>query len=175
MATTYPTTPAQPVGRPCYTCVHLYDVAPAGQALCMRSIAPGRPSVQANPEGGCVYWLRDPSAPIINTRAEWVAVHGPGLTGFTERSERRFRPPMTTADARAAAARGDATALAWEAALLHDILRRTVDALHAMRTRIELELLRQDVVLLRQLIAAEHPVAQEHLRQQAVEPNARRC
>jgi hypothetical protein len=165
---TFPTTPPPPVGRPCYTCVHLYDVAAMGHATCARERAAGRMSVQSTPENGCVYWRRDTTRPEIATRAEWVALHGPMLAGFTERGERHFRPAMTAADARRAARDRDAQALAWEVARLHDVLRRIMDALYCMQMRIELEQFRQDIGLLRQLLAAEPAVA-AHLRRQAAE------
>jgi hypothetical protein len=141
----------------------MWDIAPMGHATCMRERAKGFTGVQPNPEGGCVYWLRDPSAPVVNTRAEWIALHGPGLTGFTERSERKFRPSMTAHDVRRAVASGDAEAIAWEVARLHDTLRRTVDALYSMLARIELEQFRDDITQLRELLACE-PAVRTHLQ-----------
>lgn len=166
---TYPTTPPDPVGRPCYTCVHLYDVAPLGHAVCARDRAIGRMSVQPNPQGGCVHWGRDQARPAIATSADWIALHGRGLTGFTERSDQKFRPPMTSRDARQAVESCDARALAWEVARLHDVLRRVVDALHAMLAQIQLDLLRDDVRLLHELLAAQEPAVAAHLRRQAAE------
>jgi len=165
---TYPSTPPQPAGRACYTCLHLYDVAPMGHATCARERSAGRMSVQSTPENGCVYWRRDVARPEVATREEWVALHGRTLSGFSERGERCFRPAMSVQDARRAVNEGDAVALAWEIARLHDVLRRVVDALYCMLMRIELDQFRDDIKLLRELLASEPAVA-AHLRRQAAE------
>jgi hypothetical protein len=167
---TYPTTPPARTGTPCYTCALLYDIAPLGHAVCDREFAStGLRYTITYPDEGCSCWILDHDRPEIHNRAEWTALHGRGLTGFSDRGDRTFLPPLTAQEARQAAARGDARRLAWEVARLHDVLRRVADALRSMLMHIELTQFREDVALLRELLAKQEPAVKAHMARQAAE------
>lgn len=167
---TYPTTPPRQKGTPCYTCAHLYDIAPLGHTICNWDFAnTGLRYTVTYPDEGCSYWRRDPARPEITTFDEWIAVHGRGLTGFSERKDRQFRPPLTAQDAREAVQRGDVQALGWEVARLRDVERRFVDAILYMLTHIEVARFREDLKLLVELAAKQEPAVAAHLTRQAAE------
>lgn len=173
---TYPTTPKDRKGKACYTCAMLYDIAPLGHAICNREFeATGLRYTASNPPGGCSMWRRDPARPEIATFDEWIAVHGRGLTGFSGRRDRKFRPPMTAQDAREAVRRKDVQALGWEVARLQEFERRFVDAILAMLMHIEVVRFREDLKLLVELAAKEDPVIDAHLKRQAADRAKRRA
>jgi len=148
----------------------MYDIAALGHTVCNREFAAtGLRYTVSYPDEGCSLWIRDPARPDIQKYADWIALHGRGLTGFSDRRDRSFLPPLTAQEARRAAGRGDTRRLAWEVARLQDVERRIVDALGYMGTHIDLAQLRADIALLRELLAKQEPAVAEHLKLGAAE------
>lgn len=155
--------------RGCFTCVHLWDISPRGHARCDN---PRCVPIKTQPEVACTCWQRDPLAPDVKSMAEWVALHGQGLAGFTERQRVTYPTALTLQAAQEALQNADSNALAWEVKRLQSVLVRTVRALGHIAMHVQLSAMRADIQELGRLIGDE-PSVTAH-RQQAQRAAAKR-